>query len=1031
MPKQNAPLLAFNRGRISPLALARTDLDVAQLCAEEQTNYIPRSLGSMMLRPGLEFIDSILPKFTKTTLTVNVGGNKTLASSTGLANDATSYTATLTFAGSLTVNIAVTGSAAQTYATLLDAIYDDMLAALLGGEQVIVTLVGGNIVFEVQLYGNSSSFTLVDAAPNNLFATLTGFVSIGTAVLGSTDVDSDSKLIPFIFSKDDTALITLSDEQLKVIIDGDNINPSPNAQSNAVNGHFLYTLDNWTDTDDAGCTSSFAAGSDNQGYMSLVGTGSNYARRNQQITIAGADEGREHQCKIVIARGIVDVRIGTSAGDGSYVSATIGKGQYVFSFTPSASFYIELSSSTKYASLVDSVWFFNSDLQIVYEYTEDDLPLIRHTQSGDVIYLACDGIQPKKIERRGVHSWGVADYLPEDGPFRTYNSTGITLSPSALSGDITLTASQSFFQSGHVGALFLIDSVGQKVTSAIAAQNTFTNEIRVTGVTRNFFLTISNIGTNEVTLQRSVGAPGSWVDVDSYTTNQTNTVINDELDNQIIYYRIGIKTGDYTSGTVTTTLEYSQGSISGICRVVSVTNGTTAGAIVLREFGGTAATADWREGAWSDYRGWPSSVALYESRLFWAGKQRIDGSASDEYEVFDPDLEGDSRPISRTIGFGVSDNINWMVGSQRLLLGTDTRVLAAQSSAQDEPLTQDNFGLKNCCTQGAARLSPIEIDDDVVYIHASKKRLIRLIYDESKKSGYTHNDLTALCPEICEPEITHLAVQRQPDTRIHCVRSDGTVGLMVHDPLEDIWAPVDIETSSDGEIEDCVVLPGDEEDELYYIVKRDIPEGSGASDAGLIRIIEKMALESECEGGTLNKQLDSFEIYSGVSTTTITGLNHLEDQSVYVWGDATVKVQGPFTVSSGSITLTYAVTSAVIGLPYTARYKSNKLSYAAGLGTALTQRKRIAQLGLIMRNVHASGIEFGPDFDHLDSIPQDDLPLVGGSPNTNAVIENYDKDMMPMNSSWSTDSRLCLQTVAPYPCTLLAAVVAVQTNDKG
>lgn len=1035
MPKQNTPLLAFNRGRISPLALARTDLEVARLSAETQTNYIPRSLGSMMHRPGFGFITPIIPKFTKTTLTVNVGGAKTLASSTGLINGATVYTATLTYLDFFTVDISVTGSAAQTYATLLDAIYDDILAESIG-DDLTVSLVGGNIVFEDQFHASGSSIALVDSGANSLFASLSGFVAIGSEVIGVDDIDSNSKLIEFIYAKDDTASIALVENQMRVIVDDDYINP-PSFSANPVNGHFLYTLDNWTDNDDAGATSTFAAGSDNQGYMSLVGTIFNYARRNQQVTVAGGDVNKRFQCRIVIARGIVDVKIGTSAGDGSYFSATFGKGTHWCSFTPAGNFYIEFSSATKYASLVDSLWFTSFGLLIDTDYTESDFPLLRHVQSGDVVYLACEGIRPQKIERRTTYSWSLADYLPEDGPFRPYNATGITMTPSALSGDITLTASRAFFQSGHAGALFLVDSVGQKVTSSLTGENQFSNEIRVTGTTRSFFLTISSIGTNTVTLQRSVGASGSWVDAATYTTDQTNTVFDDELENQIIYYRIGIEAGNYVGGTTVVTLEYSQGSIAGICQLVSITSATVAVAIVLREFGGTAATIDWREGAWSDYRGWPSAVALYESRLWWAGKQKIDGSATDEYESFDPDLEGDSRPISRTIGFGVSDNINWMVGSQRLLLGTDARVLAAQSSSQNEPLTQDNFGLKTCTTQGSSRISPIEIDDDVAYVHASKMRLIQLVYDESKKAGYRHEDLTALCPEICSPSITHIAAQRQPDTRIHCIRSDGTVGLMAYDPLEEIWAPLDIEsTGASGEIEDCVVLPGDEEDKVYYIVKREIPDAPTATDAGVVRLIEKWALESECVGGTLNKQLDAFTTYSGVSTTVLNSSNvsdllYLEDQEVYVWGNGTVKVQGPFTVTSAAITLTYAVTEAVIGLRYTAQYKSSKLAYAAGLGTALTQRKQVAQLGLIMRNVHASGIQFGPDFDHLDSIPHDDLPRVSEVINTDAVMETYDKDMMPMNSNWNTDSRLCLQTLAPYPCTLLAAIVAVQTNDKG
>ena len=53
-------LLAFNRGVISKRGLARQDLERMAMSAEVQTNWMPRVLGSMMLRPGLKFIDSML-----------------------------------------------------------------------------------------------------------------------------------------------------------------------------------------------------------------------------------------------------------------------------------------------------------------------------------------------------------------------------------------------------------------------------------------------------------------------------------------------------------------------------------------------------------------------------------------------------------------------------------------------------------------------------------------------------------------------------------------------------------------------------------------------------------------------------------------------------------------------------------------------------------------------------------------------------------------------------------------------------------
>jgi len=57
MARDIVPIHAFNRGIISARGLGRTDLrQRVGLSAEIQTNYIPRTLGSMTIRPGWEYI---------------------------------------------------------------------------------------------------------------------------------------------------------------------------------------------------------------------------------------------------------------------------------------------------------------------------------------------------------------------------------------------------------------------------------------------------------------------------------------------------------------------------------------------------------------------------------------------------------------------------------------------------------------------------------------------------------------------------------------------------------------------------------------------------------------------------------------------------------------------------------------------------------------------------------------------------------------------------------------------------------------
>jgi hypothetical protein len=234
-----------------------------------------------------------------------------------------------------------------------------------------------------------------------------------------------------------------------------------------------------------------------------------------------------------------------------------------------------------------------------------------------VIFIACEGYQQRRLERRGSASWSLVEYSSLNGPFDIINTTPITITPSALSGNITLTASDDLFSSEQVGGLYRLESSGQTVEADITAENTFTDEIRVTGVgsTRGFAIVRAGTWSATVTLQRSISEPGDWQDVETYTGNGTKT-FNDGLDNQIVFYRIGVKAGDFTSGTVELSLSYSGGSAVGVARITDFTSSTVVGAEVLDAFGSTDATSIWYEGLWSDKNGFPSSVALFEGRLW-------------------------------------------------------------------------------------------------------------------------------------------------------------------------------------------------------------------------------------------------------------------------------------------------------------------------------------------------------------------------------------------------------------------------------
>lgn len=886
MAKQNASLLAFNRGIISPLALARTDVERISLSAEIQTNWMPRILGSMMLRTGLEF----------------TGGIK-----------------------------------------------------------------------------------------DNNFAVH----------------------IPFVFAKDDLAIIEITEGSIRVKVDDEAIS-RVSVSTSITNGTFDSNISGWTDNDESGATSAFVSG----GYMGLTGNGTNFARRTQQITVSASDINKEHALNIVIERGPVVLKVGSTSGDDDYIAETkLGEGVHSLSLTPDGNFFIDFSSNLQRIVLVDSVSIASSgDMVLDSPYLEDDLSKIRWDQSADVIFISCAGYQQRKIERRSTTGWSIVKYLTEDGPVRDANNTNITITPSAVNGNITLTASKSLFKSNQVGGLFKIVSTGQFVTKEITSENDFSETIEVegSGNRRIFTITRSGTFTATITLQRSFDEGATFEDVETYTTAGSKS-LDDGLDNTNVLYRIGVKTGNYTSGTITVSLSYNLGSKTGYVRLTAFSSATSVSAEVLKTLGNTTATSNWSEGEWSDYRGYPSGVALFEGRLWWGGKSKLFGSIADAFESFDEDVEGDAGLIRTILGSGAIDEINWLLPLYRLMLGTASEEKAVKTTSFEEAITPDNFKIVSPSNQGSSNINPAKLDKKGIFVQSSGTRLFELDFDQ-QSLDYGSTELTKLSPEIGEPSITRIAIARQPDTRVHCVRSDGKVAVLCYDPLENLKAFILIET--DGVVEDVFVLPGDEESRVYYGVKRTI-------NGSTVRYLEKFALESECQGGTINKQADSFVVYQGSATTTITGLSHLEGESVVVWADG-IDV-GTKTVSGGSITLSSAASNVVVGLTYTAQYKSVKLTYGAQSGTALNQVKRVNNLAFILRNTHFQGLKYGADFDNLWNLPKVED---GKATSNNQIFEDYDKPFFAFEGIWDTDSRICLQAQAPRPATVVCATFNIQTNEE-
>lgn len=787
-------------------------------------------------------------------------------------------------------------------------------------------------------------------------------------------------MVPFVKKVNDTAKLLFSDTSMRVAIDGEVIQRTTSG-STINNPDFTSNLTSWTVDDGVGSSSVWLTG----GYASLTGAPTTSASIYQTITTTAV----EHALRITIVEAPARVRIGTSgAGSTDIFDAILGVGSHSLVFTPASNPTITLSNSNQYRTLIDSVDFETTgDMELPISISETDIGKIRYHQSADVVFMATDGNNQYRIERRGVKSWSVVEYQANDGPFDALNVSDTTLTAAALNGNTTLTASDSLFTSDDVGTLYKLVSSGQQVDASISAEDAGTDSIRVTGITgsRIFAISVSGTFSVSVTLQRSADDV-LWEDVESYTT-LTSKSYDDGLDNATMYYRLYVKTGDYTSGTVELSIAYESGSIEGVARVTSYTSSTVVDVQVLTAFGSTSATADWYRGSWGVGR-YPSATTVYEGRTFWSGSNNVWGSVSDAYSSFDGEVEGASAAITRTIGVGPVDTINWLCPTSRLILGLPMMDLSLRSSSFGEVLTNLNANIKDNSGQGSAPVDFVKAGQSIYFVHHTTSKLIRLSYDGNTDS-HVDEDLMTMHPDIATAGIKRLAIVRQPETRIFAVLNDGTVRVFLHDKSEEVggWARMEMT----GLIEDVVTLPDTSEDRVYFVVNH-----SGT------RTLERLSLFSE------TRPHDSHVRYTSTSTT-ISGLpSHLEGLTVGVWADG--EDVGSYTVSSGAITVPDSYDEVTVGLRYNADYTSNKLSNYLPYSPIL-RRSRVVDIAILASNIYGQGLSVGPDSANLKTIR--------GYSGT-----EYDQESFPFDGQYGTNSRVHVRATAPV--TIKALVYGIK-----
>jgi len=383
--------------------------------------------------------------------------------------------------------------------------------------------------------------------------------------------------------------------------------------------------------------------------ITFTGTAGNIAIARSSVTTAAPTDLVSFE--FTITRRPLVLRVGTSAGGQEVLTdSPFLPGFHIVSFTPGVSpYYVEFrmvgvgtATLDGFARIAPGV------MEIETPYLASAIPSVRHAQSLNTVFFAGGGAEMQVLERRGQNSWSFRPWVQYDGPFAPLNLTDTTLTAAARTGTTTLTASTELFATTDVGALIRLTHDGQFETEDFSAVDNLTDAIRVSGITtsRQFQVSITGTFTGTILLERSIGNEYSFGTFASYTS-ATAVTIDDDLDNQIIYYRLRMSA--YSSGTATVELTYGSGVTDGVARVITVDADNQVTVDVIEPFAKTTATTLWNFGEWSVRYGYPAAVALFDGRLWTARGNYYWGSASDDFGSFAIGPLAD-QAIGRTFG---------------------------------------------------------------------------------------------------------------------------------------------------------------------------------------------------------------------------------------------------------------------------------------------------------------------------------------------------------------------------------------------
>jgi hypothetical protein len=471
-------------------------------------------------------------------------------------------------------------------------------------------------------------------------------------------------------------------------------------------------------------------------------------------------------------------------------------------------------------------------------------------------------------------------------------------------------------------------------------------------------------------------------------------------------------------------------------KITSFSSSTSVGGVFQDDnpSGYTAgSTSDWRLGEWSDTTGWPEVITFYQQRLTLGKDQTVYGSESGDFESFSP--SEDDGTVTDSNGFVyrlASDQVNrivWLSASKVLAIGTigGEWIMKAGTLSNPEAITPTNVIVTRETSYGSSQNVNVSRPGSnvAIFVDRTARKLREFIYNY-EVDGYTAPELTLLSRHVTKSGtkdvafaegIQWIALNNGLLVSMTYLREQKVVGFAQHN-IGGAFG------SSNAFVESITSIISSDlaYEQLWALTKRTI-------DGATVRYIEY--LEDDFDPEDEDDKDNAFFVdcgltYDGSATNTITGLDHLEGQTVAVLADGAVRPNK--TVSSGSISLgstTQTQASVVqVGLPFTFRIRTLDPEIGGDAGTSQGKIKRIEEV--VISFVDTLGAKVGRDVDNLDDINfrNADDPMNESPP----LYTGYKKIIF--EDEYKDETSVVIQSDQPTPITVAAVLPSLIVHEQ-